>query len=132
MPCALVVDDEFDIQHIISLALAKIGVTTISAGSAGQCLETLSSNKAPDVILMDFCLPDMNGAKLIDQVRRVHPTIPIILMSASVEFSQSANAFYVAYYLEKPFKLQALQHCVQEALGKAGRSIEPPTALRSD
>ena len=56
---------------------------------AASCISNLNLN--PDVITIDFTLPDMNGEELLEKIKKINPTLPIIFISAQENISTAVN-----------------------------------------
>ena len=57
--------------------------------TAKECLSKMSLK--PDLITLDFSLPDMNGDKLFKKIREINPTIPVIMISSQEDISVAVN-----------------------------------------
>lgn len=62
-------------------------VSLLSSGN--ECLENL--HKKPDVICIDFCLPDMTGDKLLEQIKKAYPSVPVVVISSQEDISIVLN-----------------------------------------
>ena len=83
----LLVDDDPDIQTVASLALGSFGGFTVKAcGSAREALDSAPSFK-PDLILLDFVMPGMSGARALRAFRALPDisTVPIVFITARVQ-----------------------------------------------
>ena len=114
----LVVDDEPLIRWSLSETLCDRGHTVTEAGDGKEALRvvTRAANR-PDVVLLDYRLPDSNDLSLFAAIRRELPEIPIILMTAygSPEITTGALALGAYRVVSKPFEIQDLVTLVQEA-----------------
>ena len=88
------------------------------AGDGKEALRvvTLAANR-PDVVLLDYRLPDSNDLSLFAAIKRELPEVPIILMTAygSPEITGGALALGAYRVVSKPFEVQDLVTLVQEA-----------------
>jgi CheY-like chemotaxis protein len=82
-PKVLVVDDYVDARHMVAQYLKMEGFRVAQAGSAAQAL-TMAARIQPDVVLMDLCMPGMDGWEAIDQLRHRSGTtdVPIVALTA--------------------------------------------------
>lgn len=89
MPAAsiLVVDDEALLRMSLRARLAQEGYDLLEAGTAAAALEQLASE--PDLVLLDFHLPDGDGLDVLRQIKERTPDTVVILMTA---FSSIENA----------------------------------------
>jgi CheY-like chemotaxis protein len=107
----LIIDDEEDILKIASYYLKKAGYKVITATNGNSAFEIFTYT-IPDLILLDYQLPGMNGAEVLRLIRLEEPLkdIPIIFLTASSdigknEFLKKENAQDM---LIKPFEKDAL------------------------
>jgi len=77
----LIVDDEPNIVLGLRDALEFEGFRVISAGR-GQEGVSLARSEAPDAIVLDLMLPDMNGYAVCQELRRTSPHVPIVMLTA--------------------------------------------------
>lgn len=113
---ALIVDDEWCIRESIGYALRGKGFTTESATNGKEALEKIARNK-PDVVILDFAMPQMDGLQVCQQLKRCSDTqdIPIIFLSAHEHIGQMIKDMPGAAvkYLEKPCDLKCLLEQVE-------------------
>jgi DNA-binding NtrC family response regulator len=118
----LVVDDEPLIRWSLAETLSDRGHTVTEAGDGKEALRvvTLAANR-PDVVLLDYRLPDSNDLSLFAAIKRELPEVPIILMTAygSPEITAGALALGAYRVVSKPFEVQDLVTLVQEAHASA-------------
>ena len=84
-----IIDDDEDIRAVMTYALEFEGMQSLPFGSAKNALEylkQLDQDRLPCLIIVDFMMPDMNGAEFIDLLKTHYPNslgkIPIVLSSA--------------------------------------------------
>ena len=104
----LVIEDETKTVNFISMALRAKGYK-VSSAQTGQSgiLSFCTSN--PDIILLDLGLPDIDGMKVIEEIRRVSD-IPIMVVSGRKMESDIINALDIGAndYMTKPFAMGEL------------------------
>jgi CheY-like chemotaxis protein len=114
----LVVDDEYSIAEVLEVALTDAGHEVVTAINGRQALERLKEQR-PDLILLDFMMPIMDGVAMLKTIREdsARREIPVILMSSLPEAAvpESAKGAYTAF-LRKPFKLRALVEVANSVL----------------
>lgn len=120
-PSILVVDDDQDILKLISMRLNAAGYVTTSATNGEQALTQISL-KRPDLIVSDLRMPAMDGMALLDAVHKIHPTLPMIILTAHGSIPDAVRATqHGAYsFLTKPFDSQELLQLVASALELTG------------
>lgn len=116
---ALVVDDESLIRWSIAETLAHAGWQVSEAGSGKEALRRLAVAPSPDVILLDFRLPDSNDLTLLETIRRIAPSAAVIMMTAYGTPAMQAGARELGAYcvLSKPMEMRDLVPLVQDAYG---------------
>ena len=111
----LVVDDDPDVRQFLVEALVSIVYLVIEADGGRAGLELLGRQK-PDALVVDFAMPDINGAEVAREVRKVHAALPILMVSG---FADSAAIDAAAGggipLLRKPFDVSALQASLERA-----------------
>jgi CheY-like chemotaxis protein len=78
----LSVDDDPDTLKQRKLLLENSGYQVESAGSGQEALDLLAGGVLPDVILLDYTMPGMNGDELASRIRQQYPRLPLIAVSA--------------------------------------------------
>lgn len=117
----LVVEDDADINHILSKIMIKQGFETVQAfsGSEAKLLLTMEKNlkDAFDLVLLDLMLPGVMGEELIGLIRE-KSDIPIIVLSAKTALESRVNALNLGAddYLVKPFEKEEVIARVNGAL----------------
>jgi two-component system KDP operon response regulator KdpE len=112
----LVVDDEPQIHRFLAPALAASGYETVRAERGDEALR-LAAARAPDAILLDLGLPDMDGHEVLKKLREF-TDVPIIILSARDREAEKISALDAGAddYVEKPFKLGELLARIRTAL----------------
>ena len=101
----LFVEDEPDLINIISTTLTKLNLSFLTANDGEEALEIYKNNLDIDLIITDINMPKMNGLALIENVRDIDSSLPVIVMSAHTEqeYIKKAAQLGVTSYLLKPF-----------------------------
>jgi two-component system KDP operon response regulator KdpE len=112
----LVVDDEPQIHRFLTPALTAANYLPIRADRGDEALR-LAAARAPDVILLDLGLPDMDGQTVLTKLREFSAT-PIIILSARDREAEKIQALDAGAddYVEKPFALGELLARIRTAL----------------
>jgi Response regulator containing CheY-like receiver, AAA-type ATPase, and DNA-binding domains len=116
----LVVDDEPEVLQVLMLRLEMTGYEVLGAKDGREALD-LAYSMMPDLIVLDFYLPDMNGDEVVKIIKedRELKHIPILLISAITEsVAQKAKETGAEGSLRKPFELDELVDKVGKMLGK--------------
>ena len=107
----LVVDDEAVMVESIRIGLESKGYHVFEALSAQQALDQLyHGDHRIDLIATDYLMPTMNGIDLLEAIRKSHPTLPVILMTAyaQTDLAIAALKSQCNSFIEKPFTLDQL------------------------
>jgi DNA-binding NtrC family response regulator len=113
----LVVDDEPLIRWSLTETLIEHGHHVTEAGDARETLRVVTHDDRPDVVLLDYRLPDSNDLGLFAAIKRQAPQAQIILMTAygTPDIVKEALALGAYRVVSKPFEVQDLAILVQEA-----------------
>ena len=127
----LVVDDSLTIRRALELILKPLGYELDFAADGAQALERATAF-VPDLILLDYVLPDMRAPDVCAALAATPSTAftPIILVSAKGASIRQAyqDASNVVSYITKPFKPQVVASVVQNALARARAGAAHGTA----
>src|SRR5688572_18454469 len=120
----LVIDDSPTIVKVVQLVLTKAGfeVRTASDGEAGLAA---ARQHTPDLILLDFVMPRMNGYQFCRELMADSrlKDIPVVLMSAKGDQvgERFVKVMGIVDYITKPFSPEAIMAVVQHTVDKYGR-----------
>src|SRR5262245_66426964 len=78
----LVVDDDPDIRQLLKGVLEAYHFVVATAANGREAVERVQS-EAPDGVFLDVRMPVMDGFRALQAIRREHPTLPVIMISAS-------------------------------------------------
>ena len=112
----LLVEDDENIRLMVSAMLEGAGYQVIEAKTCSTGI-TLACSHNPDLIVLDLGLPDMDGMKLLEYVRKTDLT-PIIILSARSDEMEKVKAFDMGAndYITKPFSAAELLARIRSAL----------------
>ncbi|NDP61048.1 sigma 54-interacting transcriptional regulator [Polaromonas sp.] len=122
----LVVDDDADMLRLLTMRLTAAGYRVTAVTSAEAALTELQL-KRPQLVLSDVRLPGKDGLALFDDIRTLHPSLPVILLTAhgTIPDAVEATERGVFTYLTKPFDGKGLLDKIAEAL-----SLSAPAPAR--
>lgn len=117
MPTLLVIDDEPNIAYSTKACLTSDTLQVISAGTAKKGIQMVKDQK-PDVIMCDVRLPDMSGLDAYQEIKRIDPRIPVIIVTAYAKTETAIEAMRTGAfeYLLKPVDIHRLQDVLNKAL----------------
>jgi two-component system chemotaxis response regulator CheY len=109
---ALVVDDSRSMRAILSKQLRELGFTVEEAKSGQEALACLHANGSIDLVLLDWNMPEMDGAEVLSLIRSQpsYKQVRVMMVTTESEMSQVAVALEAGAneYLMKPFDREAL------------------------
>ncbi|MCY4441192.1 MAG: UDP-3-O-acyl-N-acetylglucosamine deacetylase [Deltaproteobacteria bacterium] len=120
----LVVDDEDVIRETVREILTDEGYRVIAPLDGSEVMD-LVSKEAPDVILLDVWMPEMDGIVLLRRIRREHPEARVIMISGhgSIHTAVTATKLGAFDFIEKPLSLDGLLATIERACGDARREV---------
>lgn len=112
----LVVDDEPQIQRFLRPALNAAGYDVVEAATGSDALKAVAT-AAPDLVILDLGLPDLDGKEVIARLRAWSP-VPVIVLSAREHEAEKIAALDLGAddYIEKPFGIGELTARIRSAL----------------
>lgn len=114
---ALVVDDSRAIRRIVGEIMQKLGYEVHEAAHGVEALQRLDEIAMPDVMLVDWNMPEMNGIDLIKAVRRdpKYSDLAIMMVTTETEMQRMALAFVAGAneYVMKPFDQETIAEKLQ-------------------
>lgn len=127
----LVVDDEPQILRFLKPALTAAGYDVIAAATGKDALAA-AATRAPDVILLDLGLPDMDGKDVIRELRTWSNT-PILVLSARDRESEKIAALDLGAddYVNKPFGIGELTARLRTALRHTAQRASEQTRIKA-
>ena len=105
----LVVDDEPLIRWSLGEQLRAAGLEVAEAGDQAEALER--ARELPDLVLVDYRLPDSDGIAVVRALRKLIPGVRFILMSAEMDrgLERRARQAGCLYCIAKPFRLEEIE-----------------------
>jgi len=127
----LVVDDDPHIREVIGFALEKAGMTVAMASDGADALRRFKQN-APDLVVLDIGMPEMDGLEVCRQLRKVSE-IPILFLSARDEEIDRVLGLEIGGddYVTKPFSPRELVARVNAILKRARGGASAETAPKA-
>ena len=116
-----IVDDDSSIRWVLQKALQAADISCLSFENPEDLLLQLQSGQAPEVIISDIRMPQMDGMTLLNEVHASHPMLPVIIMTAHSDLDSAVNAYQKGAfeYLPKPFDIDEAVTLSQRALAHA-------------
>jgi two-component system NtrC family response regulator len=117
MDTILVVDDEVNYLTVMETLLGEANYEVLTAASAVEAVQIAGSADL-DLVLTDMKMPKMSGIELLDELQRLYPDLPVIIMTAygTVEKAVTAMKKGAYDYILKPFKNEEILVTIAKAL----------------
>src|SRR5580765_814982 len=108
-PLVLLVDDDPQVREVVRINLEMEGYAVREAGKAEDGLSALE-DEAPDVILLDVMMPQVDGWEMLRRVQERHGvgSIPVVMFSGHLDAGREAEERGAQGFVGKPFDLRAL------------------------
>lgn len=120
--CILCVEDEPEMIDLMRLILGRRGFEVRGANGGTEALK-MAQESAPDLILLDLMMPEMDGWEVYQQLKADEKTrnIPVIVVTAKAQNIDRVLGLHIAKvddYIAKPFSPQELLNSVEKVLQK--------------
>jgi DNA-binding NtrC family response regulator len=112
----LVVDDEAQVRTMLSNILSRNGHNVDSASDGMEALNKFGENDYR-LVISDVVMPQMSGIELLDEVKKMSPNVPVILMTGQGTINSAVEAMQKGAfdYILKPFSSEVIQVAVKRA-----------------
>jgi two-component system chemotaxis response regulator CheY len=122
---ALVIDDSRAMRALLGRLLGELGFTVDEAGNGREGLEHLREHGAPDIVLVDWNMPEMSGFEFVQTVRanRDYDAVRLIMVTTETEMTRVVKALGAGLdaYVMKPFTKEAVVEQLERiGFGAAG------------
>lgn len=123
MKTILIIDDDEAVLGLFTYFLKSRGYTVLCAADGREGLRLVETAR-PDLVITDIMMPEMDGMKMIQNLRNKSPDLPVIAISGgtrsnTLDFLADTSLFGACRVFEKPVSLQDLLAAVREFLGDA-------------
>jgi two-component system chemotaxis response regulator CheY len=109
---ALVIDDSRAMRALLSRILGELGFAVAEASNGREGLEHLRAHGAPDIVLVDWNMPEMSGIEFVHAVRAVpeYESVRLIMVTTETEMTRVVKALRSGLdaYVMKPFTKEAV------------------------
>jgi DNA-binding response OmpR family regulator len=126
----LVAEDDEDIRVLVERIFAHVGVEVTSVVDGAAALRALRA-EPPDCLVVDLRMPDVDGMDVLSELARAGSTVPVVLLTASVESEVEVEALAAGAVavVRKPFQTKVLVSVVAKAIRGAQPDLELPPRL---
>ena len=125
MAKVIVIDDEFGIAELLQAVLVDEGHDVLTAANGKHGLE-LVEGQTPDIIFLDFMMPVMDGAAVLQRLSKSAGLrdIPVVMMSSIPEASVAQRCTGYFMFLRKPFSVFQVVETVNKLVPRAPARCE--------
>jgi DNA-binding response OmpR family regulator len=122
----LVIDDDADIRGLLRELLGRAGYDVVDSANGREGLRALYGS-APDLVLLDVSMPEMDGWQTLERIRDVSE-VPVIMLTARTAELEKVRGLKAGAddYVTKPFGRQELLARVEAHLRRSGGRVEQP------
>ncbi|MEK6693226.1 MAG: sigma-54 dependent transcriptional regulator [Nitrospirota bacterium] len=115
----LVVDDDRALRHVLIEILQKNNFLTLEASSSKETFEIFRRER-PDSVLLDLKMPDMDGIEVMQELKKIDPDIPVIIVTAYGDIPTAVESIKLGAYdfIVKPPKFDKLIFTLKRAIEK--------------
>jgi two-component system nitrogen regulation response regulator GlnG len=124
-----VIDDDRSVRFVLAEALREAGFLVRDFDNARAALAVLAHER-PDAVFTDVRMPELDGIRFMQELERLRPDVPVIVMSAYTDVASTAGAFRAGAleFLSKPFDLDRAIAIARRAVGEAQAPESPGAA----
>ena len=117
----MLVDDSRTIRNIQKNVLKQLNHTDVVEAADGVEALARFGEQVPDLMFVDWNMPNMDGITLVHKVREVNKTVPIIMCTTEAEKSRVLEAIKagVNNYIVKPFTVESLAEKIKQTMERA-------------
>lgn len=121
----MLIDDSKTMRNIQKSVLNQLGYTELEQACDGQDALNKVSAFGPDLILVDWNMPVMDGLTFVQKFRETNKTTPLIMVTTEAEKARVIQAIKagVNNYVVKPFTPDMLGQRINETLAKCGMKV---------
>lgn len=118
-PRIMIVDDDALVREMLFYIIQEEGFEPLTAASGESAIKKVSSDK-PDLMLVDFKMPGMNGMEVMNKAKALDPDLPVIMITAYAGIEGAVEAIRAGFYdyLAKPFDNQDVVRVLHRALSE--------------
>jgi PAS domain S-box-containing protein len=109
----LLVEDYTELRSVAGRVLSRAGYQVIPAVSGEEALKMIEAGLRPDLLVSDIGLPGINGVRLAEMIRQVHPSTRVLLVSGSKDYAHLVRSLSDGTFLEKPYRVEELVRTVR-------------------
>jgi len=113
----LIVDDQAGVRRFLAEVFGEEGYHVETACSGAEAVNKAIASR-PSLVLLDIKMPGMNGLDTLEELGKIVPGVPVVMMTAygELDIVTEAKRRGVKHYINKPFDLNEVRCLVKELL----------------
>ncbi|MEI6831801.1 MAG: response regulator [Candidatus Omnitrophota bacterium] len=121
----LIIDDEVDYLSVMKERLESWGYEVILAQGGKEGLAEVKE-KSPDIVILDYFMPDMDGVAVLKEIRKFNKSLAVIMLTAHADIKniKSAQELGVSTFIPKLSPYSDVQASLRSALDMASKKIK--------
>ena len=123
LPTVLCIDDDVENTELRRQLLESLGFRVLTANNGADGLAIIS-DESPDIVLLDYLMPGMDGAQVAEHAKRLRPGMPIVLLSAHVDVPGEALR-HVDCFVVKGEPIDLLFGQMRKLMQPPERAVKP-------
>ena len=122
----LFVDDEEDLLWFLTRTYQPLGYETLTAGSGQEALKIIEERgEKINLIILDLKMPGMGGIEVLKAIRKHHPKLPVIILTAYCEREQECEDLGIEAFIKKPYSLKELDAVIENIIDSKSEEESP-------
>ena len=128
-----IIDDDMDMCQLLSNFLKRKGFTASSASSGKKGLEAVKENRF-DLVLCDFRLGDMDGKEVLQQIKAIDPSLPVVILTGYSDVKMAVEVMRLGAfdYITKPLVPEEIIKMINKALDEDAPVIAAASNGKAD
>lgn len=113
----LAIDDSVEFLKMFKEILEELKCTVFIASSGVEGIKKLTEVK-PDVIFLDYKMPQMNGIETLARIRKINKDVAVVILTGYAEMDMAVKAHYlnIFEFITKPFSIEDIKNVIERAL----------------
>jgi CheY-like chemotaxis protein len=122
-PKILIVEDNSDVRRLYAIGLNQRGFEVKLAANGAEAVERISSGEKPDVILLDWLMPLMDGGEVLSRLADGNAELPMVVIVISGQPAPPADKLdpRIQCWMTKPVSIEELVTQIERPRVSAGR-----------
>lgn len=110
----VLIEDDADVRGLVQAILGAVDIDVRTAATGAAGVNAVRKN-VPDIVILDFGLPDINGLEVINRIR-AFSDVYILMLTGHEDMADQLTSAGANMVITKPFSPRALKECVHQAL----------------